>query len=557
MRLRHEYSVVYHDGVLFHPTDGHYFFDLFSMHFFASPADPLPTVTRHDLDPAYVSRLMHEVTHLDCMRTDLGIGLILNLLRLRHTFKTVAKDRPLEASDGPITDPRTGKPMLLRPLLAEGVLAWFAEAAVALEGLAMYAQLDLRFGSEEASCVQFRSIVQLLVRAGSPLPRVTGDMLNAISTYHEDVRQFTRRDEDLLRTLLFGTTRRNSYYLFGYAFIKSLAHILAQKDSRYRAPEMAYLFLRGFLFNGEEFICGGDPKAWHVGETLLRRLDLLREAPAHALKACYDALANDTEDRLADLDLAHFLRSGNARAAAPQRLQPIIDSGEVEVDELARWSMAKELIPLKMVSMWIAAAQPRSDDAALKLVSRSEDRYACVVKLVSRDRYEALQREADERGKVIPERNPLDPAAVEADAIGDPARLCFLWTTAFSASKFSQVDLWSSPGEVFRDDDGTLTALSDEMSVLNFYYRRSFADFFTEELGAGARLPWWGGLVHEFCLGVYQSLMTPKDGPTLNRLLNHGFALLSEAARPLADDGNLSRATSKQLNTFFTYPIFE
>src|SRR5260370_10100447 len=105
------------------------------------------------------------------MRTDLGTALLIGMLWLRNRFGVIGETDPVRTSDGAtLLHPATGKPMLVRPLLVRKVIYAFAEATPILEGLAMFAQLDLRFSSEEISGLHFRTSLSLITQTvGEPL----------------------------------------------------------------------------------------------------------------------------------------------------------------------------------------------------------------------------------------------------------------------------------------------------------------------------------------------------------------------------------------------------
>lgn len=543
--------------MLFDLSDRHFFFDPFSMHFFASPNNPIPALTPQDLAPEYASRLLHEVTHLDCMRTDLGTGLVMGMLWLRDKLRATGETDPLLTSDGQtLRDPRTGNAMLLRPLLVRKILYGFAEATPTLEGLAMFAQLDLRFSSEDVSSLHFRAALALLAQAGGSAAS-SPNFPAMVSQYHDRVREHAVREERLLDRLLFAVDRRNSYYLFGYIFVKSLAFILREKERRFRDPEMAYLFLKAFLLNGASYIDEGVLGPGHVSSQLQGRLDLLLACPPERLRAAYDALSTDTTDRLTGIDWAHFLHSGTPHSATEEaHLRTALDGLGVDHDDLTKLLVSMDFVPLKMVPAWIGAARIGGEHVQMAIASGVGERSAQCVKWVTRDDFGFIEEQGARSGKVVPLVTDLPPPESGLEAIGDHRRISVLWTSAFSAEKLAPISLWSSPGAVFSDDGSSWTRLrGSESAYLNFFERRRFADFIFDVIGP--QLPGAGMMLWDFSLFVFQKLMKIQGGRRFDRLLDHGFSIMSGPKSPICSGENLSAAAREQINGLLVYPVFD
>lgn len=542
--------------MLFDLSDQHYAFDPFSMHFFASPRNPVPAIGQQDLAPEYVSRLLHEVTHLDCMRTDLGTALVIGMLWLRNRFLVVGADDPVLTSDGhTIPDPRTGKNILARPLLVRKILCGFAETTVTLEGLAMFAQLDLRFSSNEASSLQFRATLALLGQAGAESAASLSSAM--VSRYHDAVREHAIFEERLLDRLLFGVDRRNSYYLFGYLFVKSLAFILREREPLFRDPEMAYLFLKGFLLNGAGYVNKDVLGPGEVTTQLQGRVGLLLNAPRVRLRAAYEALSTDTKDHLTGFDWANFLDSGTARSATGEaQLRTALGAMGVNHDDLMRLIVSMDFVPLKMVPAWIVGYITAGDHVQLVIVSGIGELVAECAKWVRRDDFLLVQEEATRTGKSIPLVTDIPSLETAAESIGDPNRLGVLWTSAFVVETLAPLSLWSFRGAVFSEDNAGLTLLRDSAcTYLNFFERRKFADFIFDVVGS--RVPSAGGLIHNFSLFVYQHFMKIEGGRKFERLLDHGFSIMSGSKASATSGDSLSATVREQINHLLVYPVFD
>ncbi len=546
--------------MLFDFTDQHFFFDLFSMHFFAEPVNPHPTITKQDLGLAHTSRLLHEITHLDCMRTDLGVGSLIAILWLRNKFTEVGDNEPVITSDRiPLVNPFTGTPILIRNLLAKKVVTGITEAVAVLEGLAMFTQLDMKFSSEEVSSIHFRAILSLLQQSGTISTGSPTDIISSVSDYYNQQRICTRVEEHTFEKLLFGVTRTNSYYLFGYVFIKSLASILCQKVPRFRHPEMAYLFLKTFLLNGVEYITGILDGPGKINISLQHRLEILRNCPADRLLYAYELISKDTTDNLSGVDWAYFLVTGELRSATNEKaLRNILNGLNLDHDELMSVLISMDFVPLKMVQTWISSARRDGDQFQLSLISGNEKQFVKTYKWISGKAFSALVTEAHLAGKDIPMSEYCDVSIsnVDINSIRNPLRVPMLWSSSFLVEKLLPIDLYSSYDIVFSDKGLSIEVLEGpEFSYLNFFRRRALADFMFDVFGQ--KLPWTGGMLMDFSLFVYQNLMRIKGGKNLERIVENGFARVSLPSFSLTPDGELPSKISDALNQLLLYPIFE
>ena len=283
-------------------------------------------------------------------------------------------------------------------------------------------------------------------------------------------------------------------------------------------------------------------------------------SPPEVFAALYTAIESELLDGPAfdRLDLACLVDTGKVYYREPltDRSGVLERTFEIDRGELAAFSRALDVIPIKLVLGRIVAACARETDACLLLQFSTEQKAAATVVWITAEQLQQLVGEALESGKSLPHIPYSAVAATLIEFRTDNEFLTMLGTIAINVNRMDPLRIWSSRRVTSTDADGTATThIGNATPYDNFFTRRHFADFLFDFLQN--RLPYIGGFIHEFNLYVYQELMTLSGGLSFSRICEHGLrsAITSEST-DLTPELELRSDTRNCLNGIFRYPVF-
>lgn len=250
-----------------------------------------PLILEHDLNMEYVSPLFHELTHFDCLNSDFGCALILGLQWLKKRLGDFSDDDLLKTAEG------SEIPFQKRDMMIARLLPNLGCAIPILEGMATFYQLDYLPSSQyDISTCHFNTALYLLTNAVGPHSRASTahlnpqPLINRVNTLFTELHTFNLVGQELFYTTHFKVIRNNSYYLFGYIYVKTMIQLLIDHDKRFQDTESAYVFLRNYLFNGSDLRHG------HLSPFLFMsayqdRFELLKRTESPVVARLADMLA--------------------------------------------------------------------------------------------------------------------------------------------------------------------------------------------------------------------------------------------------------------------------
>lgn len=512
------------------------FFDPFSL-FFHVPFDKtLPMINEKDSGFEMLSAFFHEVTHFDCMDTDFGMLLLAQVFDLKRKINKgifLEDGTPIEE----IIPRKSDNPFEVSfKLWSTSLLSNLGAAMPILEGLAMYFQLDyIPSKKYDTSPMQFGLASFFLSNLNKP-NRVP-DVMN----FFDELREYNHLNKRIFESLHFQTDRSNSFYLYGYIFIKSLQAILIERDQRLSDNEVFYVFIRNYFFNGYDFYNCKNIKPAMFLLIYQKRVELIKNCHPVLIKEIVNILAQETDAK--DYNLIDIFAVLNEKDTEDEIIRPpkhftatnICVNLKLDLDDYINFLRASQLLTIKHRTskvIWLNKKNIRDNADYIPTVTFElssgtiQLQYLPIIKarklvtLVEESGFKLLKYYDFTKNEEIANRISREREEFmnlyEFVCLDNQSKCP---VNIFSSKEFIH---WDIPDQI---SINRKEKLEKDLRILEQYssiiYRNEMTQFLFDIFKK--KLPYIGMFIHDFNLYIYQNFMNFKDGRQFLPFSENGY----------------------------------